>query len=645
MRYLFLSITIFCMLILNSCGGQDKGFVSLGEGRLVRWSGQIVDSSKKIIFIHGYCRDIQDPYGLTLPEMESDFSPKLENLDILGTESFGHKTTEVVEYWFYGYNPRQDIGKIAADLMELIRKNRNFNDAQIALVGYSQGGVIAWLIDQRSNLICGGVILGAPILSTPLVHKGIRDAAIKSVYPVANQSIITAFDQLSGSIEHLQITYLESEQAKSDLLFMVGRINIPSDDAWTRNVDLVDALLAECDDWLSNTSNSRQLFEVGSTLIDASDWDNCNEDECFSDGVVPVNSACVGGNGNFQIWKDYDHIDLMSGKGDFNIDRATLQHLGKVLDLFPKFVEADLPLLPELEIHFSNKGSVWDWIKFAYVINGSLFITDADWDRKELVYSGKNCYPRFGSNHCLTWTNLTNNNFNLCIWREEDVIQRNSDSSKYASFSISDKELVYQLGGDLIIHNLASDKSHVLVHDVNLIAPPVLVQNKSSYKIYFANQEVDKTINLYSISSKVSNKYLANAQIVATNCSVPFLATGLFNGVVVVSNIGKSHQLIKVVSGGKLVSNISIDITRSDMYEISGTTKGIKLKLAEEFKFNSMVFDAEYGHLYLVGSVGSVDGLWLLDINRIIVSNNASWDEIFYLVLPKVEYIDIKLAD
>lgn len=307
---------MFCLLILSACGGrQDKGPVSLGSGRLAKWSNQTIKSNKKVIFVHGYYRDIEDPYGLTLGQMEIEFSPKLENLDSLGTELFGCKTTELVEYWFYGYNPEQDINKIADDLANLIVGNRNFNNAHVAVIGYSQGGIVSWLLDQRHDLIDGGVILAAPILSTPLAHKSIRDNAIKSVYPISNQPIISAFNQLSGSIEHLQTVYLESGQSKSELLFMVGYIDIPPANAWTRNVDLVDALLAECDSLFGNISNTRQLLEIGSTLIGASEWDDCGGSDCFSDGIVPIYSAYPGVSENIQLWSDYDHIDLLSGRG------------------------------------------------------------------------------------------------------------------------------------------------------------------------------------------------------------------------------------------------------------------------------------------------------------------------------------------
>ena len=646
MRYLILSLTVFCLIIFSACGNrQDKGPVSLGSGRLARWSNQTIESSKKIIFIHGYYRDIRDPHGLTLGQLEIEFSPKLENLDSLGTELFGCETTELVEYWFYGYNPEQDISKIADDLANLIADNSNFNDAQIAVIGYSQGGVVSWLLDQQHDLIDGGVILAAPILSTPLAHKDIRDDAIKSVYPVSNQPIISVFDQLSGSVEHLQTIYSESGQSRSELLFMIGYIDIPSDNAWTRNVDLVDAMLAECDSLFGNISNSRQLLEIGSTLIDASEWDGCEEDNCFSDGIVPICSAYPGVSENIQLWPDYDHIDLLSGRGMLELDLATLRHLGEVLDLFPKFAEADLPLLPELEIHFSSD-NIWNWVKFAYVINGQLFVTDEDWNREELVYSGQNYHPRFGSNNSLVWTNLNSDNTNICLWQSNDINQISCNNSWYANFSSSGDELIYQDGANLAIYTIESDEYRVVVQGIDLIAPPIWVKkNFSADKIYFANQETDGIINLYSISFNVSNQYLTDTKIVATNCSVPFIAANPFNGVAVISNINEFHQVITVVSGGILTSSISIDITQSDIYEISGTTREIVLKLPGEFKFDSMAFDVEYGHLYLIGLANSTYGLWLLDINRIFVSSNADWDEVFYLVKQDVTYLDIKLAD
>lgn len=646
MRYLSFGVLMACLLLLFCACGEKSwdGSTVPDTGALVKWSEQKMESDKKIIFIHGLNMGVENYQGSILQKVEKDFDLKLMNLNSLGSEYFGKKTIELVECWFYIYNTQQDIEKIANDLAILIRDNGKFKNAQIALVGYSQGGVVAWLIDQRYNLINGGVILGAPILSTPLAHKEILGKALNDVYPIAGESIKNGLASLADRVEHLSVSYPESGQAKSNLLFMIGSISIPSKNALSRNWALMETVINEGDYLVGNASSKRKLLEVGSLLIDSADWGKCKEGSCFSDGAVPVCSAAPNSEAKMIEWKDYDHEELLSGKGDFSLDRATVRHLGEVLDLFPKFMEADLPLLPELEIHFS-KSSVWDWIKFAYIVDGKLFVTDEDWYRKELVYSGKNCYPRFGSNQCLTWTNLDNNSFNLCIWQKEDVIQRNSNSSKYASFSPSNEELVCQYTNDLVGFNLASGKSRVLVQDVNLIAPPVLVKNKSSYKIYFANQEIDGTINLRSTNSNTDNEYLIDTQVLVKNCSIPFLATGDFKGLVVISDIGISHQLIKVVTGGKLISNISIDITKSDRREISGTTKRIKLKLLEEFRFNSMVFDSEYGHLYLVGSVGNDNGVWLLDIRRIIVSSNAGWDEVFYSILLGVEAMDIKLTD
>lgn len=328
------------------------------------------------------------------------------------------------------------------------------------------------------------------------------------------------------------------------------------------------------------------------------------------------------------------------------LDQATLQHLGVVLDLFPKFVTADLPVVPDLEIHFSSE-NVWDWAKFVYVREGQLCLADEDWNREFVVSSdNSNYHPRFGLGTSLIWTHQDNSETYVCLWQGDGVSQISLDNSRYASFSPDGEELVYQYEDNLAVYNLFSSEFRILVQGINLIAPPVWVKrNFSADKIYFANQEMDGIINLYSISFNVSNQYLTDAEIVAANCSVPFVAANPFNGVAVISNIDEFHQMITVVSGGILTSSISIDITQSDIYEISGTTREIVLKLPGEFKFDSMAFDVEYGHLYLIGLANSTYGLWLLDINRIFVSSDANWDEVFYLIKSNVAYLDIKLTD
>ncbi len=657
MRYLSFGVLIACLLLLVSACGEDEwdGNTIPNTGVLVKWSEQEKEkeSKKKIIFIHGLNMGAEDYQGSIVQKVERDFDLKLMNLNSLGSEYFGKKTTELVEYWFYIYNTQQDVEKIAYDLAGLISGNGKFKNAQIALVGHSQGGVVAWLIDQqRYDLISGGVILGAPILSTPLADKEILGKALNDVYPIAGESIKNGLALLAERIEHLNVSYLESGQAKSNLLFMVGSIGIPSKDALSRNWALMEIVLNEGDYLVGNASSKRKLLEVGSLLIDSADWGDCKAGNCFSDGAVPVCSAVPNPEANMMEWEDYDHEELLSGKGDLYLDRATLQHLGKVLDLFPKFVEVpELVSLPEIKIFFSQI-SAWDWLKFTYVADGQLFVIDENWHKKQLVYPGQNYYPRFGSGNYLAWTNLNDEGvLNVYLLQEDDVLQIGPDNSKYANFSPSGEELVYQDGGNLAIYTIASGEYRAILLGVNLIAPPVWVKND----IYFANQDMDETISLYSIKPSANRQSLTGAKLIEVNCSAPFTAPSPFNGMAVISNIDNSHQSITVVLDWWVLSyEVSVDMIRSNVFGVERNGKEIVLHLPIEFRFKSMVYDTQYDHLYLIGSAPSdYAGLWLLDINRIINSSNFEIEEVFYSVpnkvldagLEHIESVDIKLAE
>lgn len=637
------SLTILTLIFLAACSSQkgNDEVAAAGSGRLVRWSQQSIESDKKIIFVHGFYTGVEDPQGLNPSQMRAEFSPKIDNLDSLGTELFGARTSELAEFWFYGYQPSQNIDKVASDLNELITNNSNFDDSQIAVIGYSQGGVVAWLLDQRFGCIDGGVILGAPILSTPLAHKDIRDQAIRRVFPVLGSALISVFDDLSTGTGQLAIDYPETGAPVSNLFFMVGQIDAPSADALTRNSNLVDVLAENYDNYLGNSSNDRQLMEVGATLIDCSDWRN--SENCLSDGVVPVSSGWLGDPSKCLVWSDYDHSDLLSGKGDLDLDRATLTHLGKVLGLFPEFIEVPgLPILPELDLTQSPQ-SVWGWVKFAYTQNGHLYLTDEDWAREVLVVNyDSNYYPRFyGEN--LTWTTEIDSQLYVYLWQHNGVVQVGSAGSAYANFSHDGEELVYQSSHDLVAYNLGDSEVRTIVQGVNLIGPAVCQAGSflSDDKLYFVS-EANEVDNLYSIDFNSAEAYFSDAEVEARNCSLPFVAASPINGLVVISG-GGSSQTLTIVSGGVFASHIQLTISAgsNNDYSIGGTTNDIHFYTPEELSISQAVFDPEYGHLYLV-----VDNdLWLLDINRIILQQYESADEIFYEVKQGVTSLDIKLTD
>jgi len=642
MRYL-MYISLAVLLVACSGNSHNSGAKAFGSGRLVRWSEQDIETHKKIIFIHGY-EDIDDPHGLTLPQMESFFSPKVENLNYLGDELFGSYTSQLVEFWFYGYQPEQDLSKIADDLTELVSNNSRFDNSQVAVVGYSQGGVIAWLLDQRyPELIAGGVLLGAPILSTPLAHKSYRDEAIRKIFPLAGNKIISVFDSLSSGTEHLMISYPESNQHKTQLMFFAGSIEPPSTDIITRNINLLDALTAT-HNFLTGIRDNRQFGEIGATIINVSGWGGCSSDNCPSDGIVPVSSACRGNQSDTEVWNDYDHWDLLFGKGNLSIDRATLQHLGDVLDLWPVFVEGDLPETPIIELS-QNHSNAWSWIKFAYIQNSvELCVTDEDWQRELVVpISGNHSYPQFGpvNDNSLVWTIERLNATDIYIWQNQGIRQISYDNqSRYASFSPNGEWLAYQSRNALIVHNLENDQRSVVINNIQLAMPPIWVSHGLQGRIYFIAND-----SLYWISPRLRDKSLANAVCVMTECHQTFLAKGLLNGVVAVHNeVDGAGQIISqkiVVVSGLFSSDISVELQRVESgYSISGTADDIIVELDWDFRFDSIMFDQEYGHLYLADDDSD---LYILDINSVLqVSDDTSWDDIFYSIGSGITQPDLR---
>ncbi len=648
MRYFWLCLVyVNLALLLAACGGNshNREAKAFGNGRLLQWSEQNTDAHKKVIFIHGY-GDTNNPHGLTLPQMESFFSPKIENLDYLGDELFGFNTSELVEFWFYGYQPEQDLSKIADDLAELISNNSRFDNSQVAVVGYSQGGVVAWLLDQRyPELITGGVTLGAPILSTPLAHKSVRDRAICQVLPLAGGRIVAAFDALSSGTEHLMVAYPESNQPKTQLMFFAGLIEPPSTDIITRNINLLDALTAS-HNFLTGIRDNRQFGEIGATIINVSGWGNCPSDNCPSDGIVPVSSTWRGHQDSVRVWSDYDHWDLLSGKGDFNLDRAILRHLGDVLDLWPIFVEGDLPETPIIELS-QDHSDAWGWIKFAYVRRSAesaeLCVTDEDWRREIAVpISGNHSYPQFGpvNDNSLVWTVERLNTTDIYVWHNQSIRQISYDNqSRYANFSPNGEWLAYQSRNALIVHNLENDQRSVVVNNVQLTMPPIWISHGLHGRIYFIVND-----SLYWVSPRCRGKSLANAACVMAECHQIFLAKGMLNGVVAVHNeVNSIGQIVNqkiVVVSGLFSSDISVELQRVESgYSISGSTDDIIVGLDWDFRFDSIIFDQEYGHLYLADN----SGLYILDINSVLqASDNTSWNDVFYLIRSGITQPDIR---
>lgn len=648
-----LMAVIMCVGWVFACSVPNSEVVAAGNGRLVRWSEQRVDSAKKVVFLPGHVVTA-DPHGLKPGELMSYFSPKLENLNMLGTELFGAPTSELVEFWMYGYQSQQDIAKIAADFAAAIAANSHFDNSLVAGVGHSQGGVVLWLMDQRYNMITGGVLLGAPILSTPLVHEQVRDEAVRAVFPVASQvGLLDVCKDAAEGTAQLQIAYPETGAPRTKLKFFVGYIEPHPATIIQRNVDLLDALVAGGGNFLSGLRNDRQLLELGAVIIGAAEWGGGSQQDQLSDGAVPISSAIAGvGSAPMSLWEEYDHQDLLSGKGDLELDRETLKWLGEVLQLYPQWVETDLPGTPNrIELDLSARSAL-DWAKFAYVQDGNLYTTDEDWRRQfRMPIAGVHSWPQFGSaDGFLTWAIEYEGLSNVYVWKGQWAELVSFDGkSRYASFSPNGQWLAYQSKANLVVHELQSNQRYRVAQDVDLVAPPVWTVEGLMGKLYFASRNPTGQINLYSVSPRSRDKQLTEVNLVMADSGQPFLVQGPLSGIIAISSqFDGSGQIVSqrvVVVSGLAAAHLSVEIRFSDEQTAAYNEYGREflIELDYPFGFSSAAFDVEYGHLYLVDTEGSQPGVYLFDINGFLnADDETQLDDIFYLVMEGARQLDIK---
>jgi pimeloyl-ACP methyl ester carboxylesterase len=610
-------------------------------GELVRWAEQRNTSSKKIVFIHGANATGYWKSG------EVRFDLKVRNLNWIGEEDLGIPTSNLAEIWFYNYYPNQPIDKIVNDLMLAIEGCEDFNGSQIALVGHSQGGVVAYrLIQQHPDLIDGAVCLGAPIQSTPLAFKEVLYTALKIVFKHIWNKLIPKFDTLSKGTEQLKFEYQAPDKLPDNVYLFAGSIGtmrIKWALTWPWNLDhyinLIDVVASVGGNFFSGPKDDRQFLEITADLIEKSDWGNNGKWDKLSDGLVPVSSALAGAtktdDQHVRI-PDTDHTDLLSGKGDLTLDRMIFNCLVSMLDLKSQAaaIEIILPDMPDFSGLTIGGQSPLKRVKFAYVssIDQKIYLTDGDWQQRiPIIVDGICSYPEFNpKNLGLTFTVDWQGGSNVFLYdaRQCTAIRPNGQS-RCSSFSPDGKWLVYQSGDELVIYNLKSQKRHSLVRGVNLASPSIWVAEWLKGKIYFANQNSDGKINLYCASPRWRRtRGLDETTLVATNIGRPHLLRGLGGGMIAIqSNIGADGSLvsqqISLVSGLLEVSELLEKYAYSLMIRFDGEKiqidrdhQKLLMSIDQAMRIESVVFDRAYYHLYMVDTVDvRLPSIYMFNLN------------------------------
>lgn len=610
-------------------------------GQLFRWSQQTATSDKVILFVHGRRSDIPAT-GPSQQLLESTFSFKVINFEFLGQESFGKPTSQLAEYWFYGYYPQQSPEIIAADLAAKIQNHPGLRGKQIAVIGYSQGGLVCWLLDQRYHLIRGGVLLGAPILGTPLSNKPIRDAAVHrivSARAIADR-LINFLDQFTEGAAGFERAYPETGRARSKLALYAGRIL-----SSPLNVDILDTFIDM--GWaklgrMMETSN-RRFARFSALVISRCDWRERQTADRQSDGTIPVSSATGVGIqvDSRMIWEEYDHFGLLTGGMlDFALDRATLDWLDQVLHLGPEFAEEDgvpqlpydtpawpnleIPELPEISLSQADLLSY----RFAYIHNGNPAFTNQGWSANyELDMGGSCSYPRFASDgKSLVFTAETNGN--SAIYRltgnpqAEPVV-----AGRYADFSPNGEWLAYEGAAGLCTWRFSKSREYCLVKNVQLVCPPLWVTKGLLGRIYFVAKAGDGSTNLYVVSPRARNKDLGDVDIVLSNCQGLFLARGLVSGVVAIGKQGDGYRLSIVSNWWQ--SNISFEIHPAEDDSESFAWDGLNFDwyTDQSISIQSAVLDQDDNYalyLELSDEVTETPGIYLFSL--IGGLNDFSWD-------------------
>ncbi|MBU1092688.1 hypothetical protein KJ836_03395 [Patescibacteria group bacterium] len=646
-------------LLLLGCGGLPNNNLTIqqvvgDQGQLYKLSGQSFTSSKKVLFIHGRYLSETDPNGHTQADVERLFASKLDQLDYVCKQQFGGSFMNSVEVWFYTYNTHQSMVDVATDLAELIQNNPSFRDSEICVIGYSEGGLVAWLLDQRYQLIKGGILLGAPILGSPLADQAKVEAAVNKKFGSGAQDAVhQVVSWLLNGSDDLVNSYPETGRAKSELMMFAGQIDLPVTGFTRHGVDVVcEALDSYIRDLGWQTSN-RQAAELAAIIVDVINENELNQQARSSDGIIPITSATFGSN-NFRIWEDYDHYDLLSGKDDLILDRATFDWIDHVLHLRPEFASGDsIPTLPEINLNVSAR-NLLDTVKFAYIKDGQLILADSNFAQQTSI-AGDNRYPRFSPDGTsLIWTSNINSGYGIYLLDSNGI--SSLTNGRYGSLSPDGDQLIFQRSDELLIRDMSTGAEDVIVSGVNITSPPVWWKSLLSNRIYFVHQNSSGTNSLYWVDSDTRDISISSANLMADDCDVIFPFNGYISGVAAADITGGTSKLWLVTG---LFGDLSLEV-QSNVDQPGFDTHGVErtLKLDQSCQFDTAVTDWETG-LYLTGNLDGEIGIYYLDIARLTttvmdlvaeLSQNSSpaqqlsVDDVLKLVVPGGTQLDIKPA-
>lgn len=620
--------------------------LAMGSGQLFRWSQQTAVCSKKLLFIHGRFLTDTNPNGQTHEAVEELFSAKLNQLDWVCKEQLSKPLSEVVEVWYYTYNTHQDATKITADLARLLQQHPEFRNSEICVVGFSEGGVVTWLLDQHYRLIKGGILLGAPILSTPLANPALVDQAARRVMPSSLVNRLTpVINWLLGGSDNLTSEYPGT--AKSELMMFAGRIPLPNPPNIT--LDLMDAVM----EWVDSgkygygpQGSNREAAEIGAILINAADWRSGEPQDKQSDGLVPISSA-ISGSSHYRIWSGYDHYDLLGGIDDLVLDRATFEWVDHVLGLCPEFAEeTNIPALPEIQVEIPN---LLANAKFAYIQSGQVCLADENWGNPKIISAiGTSYYPRFnGTGTKLVWTQTVQSFSDLYVLDGGVARSVTSDGvSWYADFSPNGEWLTYQSAGELVIHRLTDNTRYIVMDEVNLIAPPLWINAGLTGWIYFSHRDTNDQINLYRVSPRERSILLSETELVAENCQSTFLVRGgALGGILAIQNQSDGAQRIWIVSNS-LASPFTLEIKTGEELAIlpSDDQTSVTLQLDRAYSIESAAIELRgiWPYVYWVDTAGDQLGIYYLDVPAYLQNDNPQFEEIFKLVAPDAYHLDLK---
>lgn len=665
-----LLVAIVWILTILSASASDNS-VPPNSGRLVRWSGKSNESGIKLIFIHG-C-DANPLSGGNWEKAETRFCTMVNGLNALSKEQFKMLLSDFVELWFYEYNSNQEINKLADDLANLISRNPSFVDSKIAIIGYSQGGVVLWeLMQHHSGLIEGGICLGAPIMSTPIAHKDVRDKAVQKLFPRLYKLLIPLYDKLAKGTNQLDFHRdMPMPMPPSNIFLFAGLHKPPIYSGWLarfatfvrRYTDLLDAMVAAGGNFFTEMKDPRQFADVMSMIIYRSEWSGGTDWDRLSDGLVPISSAFAGAtreDDRRRLFKSYNHFQLLAGQGDFNIERALLDCLDQILGLTSKAIlpfDLDLPPLPELGnlVEQYSQTSPLSGAEFAYIRSADqqLYIADKNWQREFVMpMVGINMYPQFHPQKPeLVWSIDWHGFSNVFMWQKNGVHvidMEHVNQNRLASFSPNGKWLAYQSGDELVALNFKSGKRRSLVKGINLASPPVWTAEWLTGKIYFANQSSDGRVDLYQVSPRWRKaRDITEVPPIATNCGSPHLVRGWLGGVITTQSEWDNSgnlivQRIILVSGilkGHYSMEIRVNATGNNT--ISSDGRQTILEINQGIRVETVALDRNANCLYFVDTLAGSPDIYKLELSLLTSDEEISFEALLSKQLEGAGQLDI----